>query len=169
MQEPVKARKHGSVMSQAYQRPKRGAQHHALEVFLGDWKAEGQSFGGPRQDAANPRGRPVRWTSRHSARWHTGGFFLIQDEHAEVDGPFDTLSIMGWDDDTGSYFARTFENHGFYRHYEVTLAGKVWTVSGESERAHIVFSNDCNRQTIAWEWRPNGAWLPLCERVATRA
>ena len=40
------------------------------------------------------------WTSTHTARWHTGKFFLIQDERAQIDGPFDTLSVMGWDDDT---------------------------------------------------------------------
>ena len=75
--------------------PQRGAQHDALEVFLGRWNAEGQSFGGPDQDALNPRGNPTKWTSTHTARWHTGKFFLIQGERAQVDGPFDTLSIMG--------------------------------------------------------------------------
>ena len=39
--------------------PERGAYHDALEVFLGDWKTEGQSFGGPDQDARNPRGNPT--------------------------------------------------------------------------------------------------------------
>ena len=148
--------------------PQRGAQHDALEVFLGNWKADGQSFGGSDQDARNPRGNPARWTSTHSARWHTGKFFLIQDERAQVDGPFDTLSIMGWDGDAGRYFARTFENHGFYRHYDLTVEGNVWTISGKAERAHIEFSNDGKRQTITWEWRPQDTWLPLCDRVATK-
>ena len=148
--------------------PERGAQHDALEVFLGNWKAEGQSFGGSDQDERNPRGNPTRWTSTHSARWHTGKFFLIQDERAQVEGPFDTLSIMGWDGDVGRYFARTFENHGFYRHYDLTAKGNVWTIRGKTERARIEFSNDGKRQTITWEWRPQDAWLPLCDRVATK-
>ena len=148
--------------------PQRGAQHDALEVFLGNWKADGQSFGGSDQDARNPRGTPARWTSTHSARWHTGKFFLIQDERAQVDGPFNTLSIMGWDGDAGRYFARTFEDHGFYRHYDLTVEGNVWTISGKTERARIEFSNDGKRQTITWEWRPQNAWLPLCDRVATK-
>ena len=149
--------------------PQRGAQHDALEVFLGDWKAEGQSFGGSDQDARNPRGNPTRWTSTHGARWHTGKFFLIQDECAQVNGTFDTLTIMGWDGDAGRYFARTFENHGFYRHYDLTVEGNVWTISGKTERARIEFSKDGKRQTIAWEWRPQDAWLPLCDRVATKS
>ena len=148
--------------------PERGARHDALEVFLGDWKGEGESFGGPNQDARNPRGNPTRWTSTHSARWHTGKFFVIQDERAQVDGPFDTLSVMGWDDDAGRYFARTFENHGFYRHYDVTVEGNVWTISGKTERARIEFSHDGKRQSITWEWRTKNVWLPLCDRVATK-
>jgi len=75
---------------------------------------------------------------------------------------------MGWDEGTGRYFARSFENHGFYRHYEVAVEGRVWTLSGESERARIELNEDGRRQTIAWEWRPNDVWLPLCDRVATR-
>lgn len=149
-------------------RPQRGSQHDALGVFLGAWEAEGQSFGGPGQDAVNPRGNPTRWTSTHSAQWHTGKFFLIQDERAQVDGPFDTLSIMGWDDEAGRYFARTFENHGFYRHYDMTVEGYVWTISGATERARIEFSKDGRQQTITWEWRAQSVWLPLCDRVATK-
>lgn len=148
--------------------PERGSQHDALDCFLGEWKAEGQSFGGPEQDAKNPRANPTQWTSTHSARWHTGKFFLIQDERAQVNGPFDTLSAMGWDDDAGCYFARTFENHGFYRHYDVTVDGNVWTISGKTERARIEMSDDGKRQTITWEWRLKHEWLPLCDRVAMR-
>ena len=38
------------------------------------------------------------WKSTHTGRWHTGEFFLIQDERAVTGtAPFDTLSIMGWD------------------------------------------------------------------------
>ncbi len=148
-------------------KPERGAQHDALEVFLGDWKAVGQSFGA-NQDAQKPRGNPTRWSSTHNARWHTGQFFLIQDERAQIDGPFDTLSIMGWDDNTGRYFARTFDNHGFFRHYDLSVEGKVWEISGKTERARVEFTDDAMRQTINWEWRPKDAWLPLCDRVATK-
>lgn len=70
---------------------------------------------------------------------------------------------MGWDDDSGCYFARAFENHGFYRHYDVTVNGHVWTICGKTERARIEFSDDGKRQTITWEWRPKDDWLPLCD------
>ena len=148
--------------------PVRGAQHEALEVFVGNWKAEGLSFGGPNQDVQSPRSHSSPWFSTHTAHWHTGRFFLVQDERAQVDGPVDTLSVMGWNDEAGCYFSRTFENHGFYRHYVVSVKGRVWSFSGETERARIEFSTDHSRQSIFWEWRPRGTWLPLCERVAVR-
>jgi hypothetical protein len=44
-------------------------------------------------------------------RWHSGAFFVVQDERAN--GPFDTPSILGWDQEAKRYFARTVENHGF--------------------------------------------------------
>jgi hypothetical protein len=148
--------------------PVRDAGHDALSVFLGDWRAQGQSYGGPDQSAEMPKSKPFAWTSTIKARWHTGEFFLIHDERAFSGGPFDTLAILGVDARTGHYFARTFENHGFYRHYELTREDRVWTFSGQSERARIEFSADGNTQTIVWEWRPNDGWLPLCDRTAIK-
>jgi hypothetical protein len=149
--------------------PTRGAKHQALAVFLGDWKAEGTSFGGTDQSGGDPKANGEPWMSTHKGYWHTGEFFLIQDERARVGGAvFDTLSIMGVDPKTGAYFARSFENHGFYRHYDVSVDGRVWLFSGTHERARIEFSEDGTTQTITWEWRPNDKWLPLCDRVAVK-
>ena len=149
--------------------PKRGPEHDALSVFLGNWRATGTSYGGPDQSGTDPKANGVPWISTHAGRWHTGEFFLIQDEKAHVGGTvFDTLSVMGVDPEKAGYFARTFENHGFYRHYDVTVNGRVWAVSGETERASIEFSTDNRTQTIVWEWKRQGKWLPLCDRVAMR-
>ena len=149
--------------------PKRGPKHDALSVFLGTWRAKGTSYGGTDQSGNDPKANGVPWISTHVGRWHTGEFFLIQDEKAHPGGTvFDTLSVMGVDPEKGGYFARTFENHGFYRHYDVTVNGRVWTISGETERATIEFSTDNRTQTIVWEWKREGKWLPLCDRVAVR-
>ena len=108
------------------------------------------------------------WTSTHTGRWYTGEFFLVQDEKAlPGSAEFDTLSVMGIDPTTGNYFVRSFENHGFYRHYDLTVNGDRWEISGEHERATTIFSNDNRTQTIAWEWKPEDTWLPLCVRTAT--
>lgn len=67
-----------------------------------------------------------------------------------------------------AYYARTVENHGFYRHYHVTVNGKIWQFNGDTERARIVFSDDNRSQVITWEWKPKTEWLPLCDRTAVR-
>ena len=146
-----------------------GGAHKALSVFLGEWRAEGMSFGGADQSGSDPKASGVPWVSTHTARWHTGNFFLIQDEHAQIGGaPFDTLSVMGVEPGSEAYFARTFENHGFYRHYGLVVADRTWLLQGETERARTVFDAGGNTQTITWEWLRDGRWLPLCDRVATR-
>jgi hypothetical protein len=151
--------------------PSRGTKHEALAAFLGRWRAEGLTYGGPKQSKDNPKGATDTWRSTHTGKWHTGSFFLIQDERALIGADqqtFDTLTVMGVDSQTGQYFARSFENHGFYRHYVVSKNDNVWTLDGEHERARIAFSDDGNTQTITWEWKPRGEWLPLCDRVAVR-
>ena len=149
--------------------PVRGSAHDALSVFLGEWRAEGMSFGGTDQSGGDPRANGVAWTSTHNAQWHTGEFFLIQDERARIAGtPFDTISVMGVEPGETRHFARTFENHGFYRHYALSVDDRTWMLEGETERACTVFSADGDTQTITWEWLRDGKWLPLCDRVATR-
>ena len=148
--------------------PKRGEQHAALAVFLGSWEAEGKSYA-KSTEFDDPKGAAESWVSTHTAKWHNGDFFLIQDERAIVGGePLDTLSILGVDAQTGRCFARCFENHGFYRHYDLDAVGRVWTFTGDTERARIEFSPDGRTQTITWEWHPKDRWLPLCDRVAIR-
>ena len=149
--------------------PTRGVQHDALAVFLGRWRSEGQSYGSPNQPDDDPKSAPEPWIGTCTGMWHSGEFFLIQDERVMIGAsPFDTLSVMGVDAKTGRYFARSFENHGFYRHYNVAVDGRVWTIDGETERARIAFSADGRTQTITWEWHPKDRWLPLCDQVTHR-
>lgn len=130
----------------------------ALSVFVGDWSAEGTAFGADRTGA--------RWHSIHSARWHSGEQFVVQDERAN--GPFDTMSFLGWDAERETYFSWSIENHGFAREYLLSVDEHTWTFSGDQERATITFSEDGRTQTHHWEFRPDGEWITLCDRVATR-
>jgi hypothetical protein len=142
--------------------------HEALAMFLGRWTARGTSYGGTDQSGDDPKANGEPWLSTHEGYWHTGGFFLVQDERADIQGSrFDTLSIMGVEED-GSYSARCVENHGFYRHYRVECDGDLWTLSGDLERATIRFTDEARTQVISWEWKQDGAWLPLCDRVAVK-
>lgn len=150
------------------QTPQRGHLHDQLKVFLGDWRAEGVAHGPTDQPGDDPQANDQPWTSTHTGRWHTGEFYLIQDERAVVGGSrFETLGIMGVDE-TGAHFAQTFDNGGFSRRYKLVADGATWHISGPTERATIVFSDDGRTQTITWEWKPEDVWLPLCDRVATR-
>lgn len=149
--------------------PERGAEHHALEIFLGKWEAEGTSYGGTDQSGDDPKANGEKWLSSHEGYWHTGAFFLVQDERANIAGSqFDTISVMGIDPDSGDYFSRSFENHGFTRNYKLLKDGNVWTLSGDTERASIEFRNNNWTQVITWEWKPEDEWLPLCDRTAIR-
>ena len=149
--------------------PTRGAKHEALAAFLGRWRAEGKSYGSPKQPQDDPKSAAEPWISTVTGRWYTGEFFLVQDERALTGGkPFDTLSVMGVDAKTGRYFAQTFENHGFSRRYDVTADGRVWTFTGPTERARVEFSQDGRTQSIVWEWKPGDRWMPLCDRTARR-
>ncbi len=148
--------------------PQRDARHDALAVFLGKWTARGTSYGGTDQSGPDPKANGEAWLSTHEAVWHTGRFFIVQDERADIAGKrFDTLSLIGVDED-GSYFARSIENHGYYRDYKMTRDGDRWRFDGATERAFVVFEGGGKRQVWTWEWKPGDTWLPLCDRVAER-
>ena len=153
------------AVSETMEPPKRNARHEALDVFVGRWKASGTSYGS-NGASANADADETPWESLYTARWHDGAFFVVQDEHAN--GPFDPLSILGWDDEAGAYFSIVFENHGFVRKYVVEAKGSVWTFSGLHERARVELSDDNMTQTIHWELKQGDAWTPLCDRVARK-
>jgi hypothetical protein len=149
--------------------PIRSQLHDALEMFVGEWRAEGWSYRDPNQSIANPKALVKPWKSTHSARWHSGRFFLVHDEKAHSGAePLDTLCVMGVDASSGRLFALAFENRGFQRRYDVQVDRRRWTFDGATERALIDFSADGRTQRIVWEWQPRGRWLPLCERTAVR-
>ena len=134
--------------------PERSAKHDALQCFFGAWKAEGISFGGTDQ-SDDPKGNGEPWLSTHSAKWHTGSFFMIQDECAKIAGrAFDTLSVMGVDLETGDYFARTFENHGFYRDYELDRDGDRYIANSIIDTAkRMAPSLGASEETEELYWR----------------
>jgi hypothetical protein len=149
--------------------PVRSALHEALEMFVGEWRADGLNYGSPHQSIAEPKADAQRWKSTHTARWHTGRFFLLLEEKAHVGAePFDSVGVMGVDAHSGRLFACSFDNRGHERRYEVNLDGRRWTFDGATERALIDFSADGRTQRIVWEWKPRGRWLPLSERTAVR-
>jgi hypothetical protein len=149
--------------------PVRNEAHERLAVFIGTWHAEGQSFG-RNQDRTDPRANPDTWVSDEVSEWHAGQFFVVQREEAQTGpGSLITHVVIGFDADAGHYIVHAFENHGYHNTYVARVEGRVWTFSGERERATIEFSEDGNRQAVTWEWRPfDDEWLALCDRVNVR-
>lgn len=141
--------------------PVHGPEHEKLAVWIGDWRAEGASYAadGARSD----------WRSEESVEWLPGEFFVVQrwNEHGTGE-PFIGLGVIGYDAETKRYFTRSFENHGFYRHYDMGVDGDVWTINGATERARVEFTDDGDTQLIHWDFKPGETWLPLCDRTARR-
>ena len=150
--------------------PVRGPEHERLGAFVGRWHAEGMSFGSPDQDPDKPRVRGMPWVSGELTEWHPGGFFIVQDEDAQIGRTaLITHAVIGWDAEGGCYVSHAIENHGFYRRYLVRNEGRIWTFASATARATVEFSDDGDRQSVLWEWRPRGdRWLPLCERINVR-
>ena len=143
--------------------------HERLGVFIGKWRAEGDSFAAG-QTIQNPRATAEKWLSDETFEWLPGQFFLMQRWDAMIGANrFQGIAIVNWNDINQHFMTRSYENHGFVRDYVTRVDGKIWTFSGDTERARVTFADSDNTQNITWEWRnPGEVWLPLCDRVARR-
>ena len=78
--------------------PTPAAELKKLEMFAGDWTAEGTQTPGP--GAASSK-----WTMTTHAEWMEGNFFLV--ERSDMDlgqmGKGRNLAVMGYDPDRGVY------------------------------------------------------------------
>lgn len=145
------------------------AEHKRLEVFVGKWKHEGQSYG-EGQSKENPYDSAVKWTSEETYEWLSGGFFLVHRFDALLGGKeFKGIEIIGYDASSQSYFVQFFDNSGNRPTYLASVSEDTWTFTGEAQRATVLFSDDNNTMTIHWDWKTDGEnWLPLCDRKATK-
>lgn len=149
--------------------PQRSPAHRQLDVFVGSWRARGESFA-EGQQGDDPRASAAPWTSEESYEWLPGGFFMLHKWEAKVGARgFRGLEIIGYDDAAGGYFTRMFDNTGNHPEYVATVSGNVWTFSEPSTRATVSVSADGNRMDLHWESRQgDGEWMPLCDRTANR-
>lgn len=152
------------------QLPTPDANHRMLDVFVGKWRAEGTSYADG-QNAIEPRASAVPWTSDETYEWLPGKFFLLHRWDAMAgERVFKGTEIIGYDADRASYFTRLFDNAGNHADYRLEVMKNVWTFSEETTRATATANADGKSMTFNWEWRNGGRkWLPLCDRVATRA
>lgn len=146
-----------------------GTHVERLRVFVGKWRAEGESYAAG-QVADDPRASRVPWVSEETYEWLPGGFFLLHRWDAMVGAyPFKGTEIVGYDNKRGCYFSHLFDNAGHHAEYRVSVDGRIWTFSEPDTRAVATFSDDADRIAFNWEWCSGGkGWLPLCERTARR-
>jgi hypothetical protein len=149
--------------------PKPSAAHKRLEVFIGDWHAEGTSYGDG-QDAADPRAAGVAWTSDESYEWLPGSFFVLHRWDAQMGKhEFKGAEIIGYDQAEGGYFTRMFDNAGHHPDYAGSVDGEVWCFTEAQTRVTVTVQNGGDEMSFNWEWKNGGRkWLPLCDRVALR-
>lgn len=143
--------------------PPPSAGHEAMRIWLGNWRAEGTLH---RSNAST-----APWISEEEFELLPGGYFVLHRWHEHGGpAPFAGVGVLSYDESSRTYAWRTFENHGFYRHYMVTRDGCTWTFQGETERATYEFSEDGRSQIIHWDVRRDAeeGWSTLCDRMATR-
>jgi hypothetical protein len=150
-------------------KPSRRTSLKRLDVFIGNWHAEGTSYGDG-QDAADPRAAGVPWTSDESYEWLPGSFFVLHRWDAQMGKhEFKGAEIMGCDEAEGSYFTRMFDNAGHHPDYAADVDGDVWSFKAAQTRATVKVQDAGDKMTFNWEWKNGGKkWLPLCDRVAVR-
>ena len=151
------------------QTPQPTAAHRRLDIFVGKWRATGDSYADG-QEADDPLASAVRWTSDETYEWLPGGFFLLHRFDAMAGKRvFKGTEIIGFEEARGGYFSRFFDNAGNHPEYLITVQANVWTFSEPATRATVTESDDGQRMTFKWEWRNGGSnWLALCDRVAQR-
>jgi len=142
-----------------------------LEMFVGDWTAEGTQTPGPGATSS-------RWTMTTHAEWMEGNFFLV--ERSEMDlgsmGKGKNLAVMGYDPDRGLYTYRAFSSFG-----EVEdAAGKwegdtlTWTsiehMGGKTMQGRFTMKIlSPMAYTMKFELSPDGKqWMTAMEGKATK-
>ena len=119
-----------------------------LAPLLGEWNMEITSVSSFKDPSAVVRGHS-------SFTWLESGAFLIQrSEIPNSDFPTST-SVMGPDDEAGTYRMLYYDSCGVSRIYRMTFSGGIWTLwrdfPGFSQRFHGTFSEDGRTITAYWE------------------
>jgi hypothetical protein len=138
-----------------------------LQAFIGKWHAEGKSYGEV-QDLQDPKKSAVPWISDETYVWLPGNHFVLHKWEAKTgQKSFIGTEILGYDETKMQFFTRFFDNAGFHPSYDAYLNDEIWHFVEPNTRAKIII-NDPDTMTFHWEWKKDGTWLPLCDRIARR-
>lgn len=142
-----------------------------LEMFAGDWTAEGTMTPAP--------GAPTsKWTMTTHADWMEGNFFLV--EHDQMDlgtmGKSKELAVMGYDSDKRVYTYRAFSSMGEAENATGTLDGDTLTwLSDEHMNGQTMKGRFTEKilsptsYSMKFELSPDGKqWTTMMEGKATK-
>jgi hypothetical protein len=135
--------------------PTPGPEHRRLEIFVGEWRTEGEIL-------ASEDSPAVPFTALDTYEWFPGGFFLVHHVDARMgDTEVKALEVIGYNAAGETYTTRSYDNHGGSSAYQGILSDRSWTIFGDSERFHGEFSADGRTLTGRWEQcREGSTWTP---------
>lgn len=102
-------------------------------------------------------------TGSETFEWMDGAFFLIRKWDSKQNGIRSTgMSIIGHCPFTNTFYATTYDNTGYKRHYKLFVDEMVFTFEGERERIVLTLIDGGKSYIENREISLNKNWMPLC-------
>jgi len=143
-----------------------------LEVFVGEWREEGQAFD-------SPFGPAAKVTSGQTWNWLPGRHFLIHRLQGRLgEQHIACIEIIGADAPSQSYSVHSFYNDGKKNVWQLREGDGAWTLSGDWKiedkalkvRCTIGFNDTRNTMTAKWEYSNDGSnWQVFWDTKLMRA
>jgi hypothetical protein len=97
--------------------------------------------------------------------WMPGGHFLMHEGEGTVgDQPIRGLDILGRGAVPRAYISWFFDNGGNHPLCRVTEHDRVWTCTGEFQRAIHTVSEDGKPMKVHWDWSKDGRMAGIVTR-----
>lgn len=142
--------------------PRPGPEHEALAPFVGRWRTRGEV----RASGSTPA---LEIAGTDAYEWLPGGFFLLHRVDVRIGGdPVQAIEIIGWDAEAGTYFMRSYDSQGGTGEMTATVAGGVWTFTGDAERFTGEFGEGGRTLSGHWQRREGADWCPWMDVHLTK-
>jgi hypothetical protein len=135
-----------------------------FEIFIGTWNTTGEVL----ETQSAPA---TTLSATDTYRWLPGKHFIAHDADARFgEVPTRSMEVIGYDQASKKYMARSYDDQGTTELFEVALKGKKWSIVGESVRFKGAFDTDGNTLTGLWELKGKKAgWQPWIKLKLVRA
>lgn len=142
-----------------------------LEMFAGDWTAEGTM-------TAAPGAPSSKWSMTTHAEWMEGNFFLVQHDAMDLGamGNVKEIAVMGYDSDNKVYTYKAFTSMGEAVNSTGTLDGDTLTwlsdehMNGQAMKGRFTMKIlSPTSYNMKFELSPDGKqWMTAMEGKATK-